>query len=196
LRPVVGPRLWGEMGKSEKKQSPRAVPSCGLPGRFVRSTQAASAVEFGLIAAPFIALLLAILQVGVVLVVQQVLQTATTQTARMIMTGQVQNQNMTAAEYQQQLCVHATALFNCSAIFVNVQTFDSFEAISLNNPIQNGKFNSGGMQWSPGGPGEIVVAQTFYQWPVFLGPLGFDLANLNGNQLLLVGTAAFRVEPY
>ena len=38
--------------------------------------------------------------------------------------------------------------------------------------------------------------QVFYQWQVFPAPLGFDLSNLAGNLRLLVGTAAFRNEPY
>jgi Flp pilus assembly protein TadG len=163
---------------------------------FARATQAATAVEFGLIAAPFIALVLAILQVGVVFIAQQVLQTATNQAARLIMTGQAQTQNMTATQFQQQVCTNATALFNCSALYVNVQTFSSFSNVSMTNPVKNGQFNAGSLQFSPGGSGEIVVAQVFYQWPVFLGPLGFNLSNLNNNQLLLVGTAAFRNEPY
>jgi Flp pilus assembly protein TadG len=164
--------------------------------RFVRATRGATAVEFGLIAVPFIALLIAILQVGVVLVAQQVLQTATNKAARLIMTGQVQGQNMTAAQFQQQLCTDATSLFSCSGIYVNVQTFSSFSTVTFAYPVQNGKFNGSAMQWNPGGPGDIVVAQAFYQWPVVLAPLGFNLANLSGNQLLLVGTSAFRNEPY
>ncbi|HTT84243.1 MAG TPA: TadE/TadG family type IV pilus assembly protein, partial [Rhizomicrobium sp.] len=82
--------------------------------RFVRARQAATAVEFGLIAAPFLALLIAILQTGVVLLAQQVLQTATEQSARLIMTGQAQTSGWSASQFQQQVCNHATALFNCS----------------------------------------------------------------------------------
>ncbi len=164
--------------------------------RFLSATRGATAVEFGLIAAPFIALLIAILQVGVVLVAQQVLQTATNKAARLIMTGQVQGQNMTSSQFQQQLCTDATSLFNCAGIYVNVQTFSSFSSVTLAYPVKNGKFNGSAMQWNPGGPGDIVVAQAFYQWPIVLAPLGFNVANLGGNQLLLVSTAAFRNEPY
>jgi hypothetical protein len=35
-----------------------------------------------------------------------------------------------------------------------------------------------------------------YQWPVFMGPLGFTLANLsNGNRLIMASTA-FQNEAY
>jgi Flp pilus assembly protein TadG len=167
-----------------------------LFGRFARATRGATAVEFGIVAVPFVALLVAILQVGAVLVAQQVLQTATTKAGRLIMTGQAQTQSMTAAQFRQQVCTAATSLFSCSGIYVNVQTFSSFGSIALPNPIQNGKFNGAAMQWNPGGPGQIVVAQAYYQWPVVLAPLGFNLSNLSGSQLLIVGTSAFRNEPY
>ncbi|MGD0190265.1 MAG: TadE/TadG family type IV pilus assembly protein [Rhizomicrobium sp.] len=164
--------------------------------RFLRTERGATAVEFSLVAAPFIALLVAILQIGVVLIAQSVLQTATSQAARLIMTGQAQNQGMTSAQFQSQVCTDVTPLFNCGGIYVSVQTYATFGSITLTSPIQNGVFNAGSMQYNPGGPGDIVVAQAFYQWPVFLAPLGFNLSNLNGNKLLIVGTAAFRNEPY
>ena len=37
--------------------------------------------------------------------------------------------------------------------------------------------------------------QVMYQWPVFLGPLGFNLSNLPNNKRLLMATAVFRIEP-
>lgn len=165
-------------------------------GRFVRANEAVAAIEFALIAPPFFAVLLAILQVGLVFVAQQVLQTATTQAARLIMTGQAQNSNMTAAQFQQNVCANATALFNCAGIYVNVQTFADFSSVSMASPIQNGNFNAGAMQYSTGGSGDIVVVQAFYQWPVYLAPLNFNLANVGGSYDLIVGTAAFRTEPY
>ncbi|MBV9330436.1 MAG: pilus assembly protein [Alphaproteobacteria bacterium] len=165
-------------------------------GRFARANEAVAAVEFALIAPPFLALLLAILQVGLVFVAQQVLQTATSQAARLIMTGQAQNSNMTAAQFQQNVCNYATGLFNCAGIYVNVQTFATFGGVSMTNPVSNGNFNAGAMQYSTGGSGDIVVVQAFYQWPVYLAPLNFNLSNVGGSYDLIVGTAAFRTEPY
>jgi hypothetical protein len=52
------------------------------------------------------------------------------------------------------------------------------------------------MQYSPGGACAIVVVRMFYQWPLFVTGLGFNISNLSGNKRLLVGTAAFKNEPY
>jgi Flp pilus assembly protein TadG len=163
---------------------------------FRHNSDGVAAVEFALIAAPFFALLFAILETALVFLAQQALQTATTETARLIMTGQAQTQNMTASQFQQQLCTDATSLFSCSGLYVNVQTFTSFSSMTQMDPLQNGNFVSSNMNFTPGGPGDIVLVQAFYQWPVWLAPLGFNLANMSGNSRLLMATAVFRNEPY
>ncbi len=161
----------------------------------VRCRSGATAVEFALVAPAFLALLYAILQTALVFFAQQVLQTATTQAARLIMTGQAQAANYTAAQFQQAVCTAATSLFNCSGIYVNVQTFSTFSSISMLNPVSSGVFSSSKMSYSPGGTGNIEIVQVFYQWPVYAGPLSFNLSNMNGSKNLLVATAAFRNEP-
>ena len=65
-----------------------------------------------------------------------------------------------------------------------------------NNQIVASNFTSTNMQYSPGGPGDTVVVRMFYQWPLFVTGLGFNIANLSGNKRLLVATAAFQNEPY
>jgi Flp pilus assembly protein TadG len=167
-----------------------------LARRFATDAKGASAVEFALVAAPFIALLVAILETCLVFFAEEVLQTATTESARLVMTGQAQSQSLTAAQYKQKVCNYAVVMFTCSGIYVNVQTFSSFSGMTQMSPLQNGSFNSSSMNYSMGGPGDIELIQVFYQWPVFLAPLGFNLSNMSGNQRLLVGTAVFRNEPY
>ena len=147
-------------------------------------------------AAPFCAMLVAILQTALVFFAQEVLQTGTSEAARLVMTGQAQTQNLSAAQFQQDVCGFTSALFTCSGIYVNVQTFSSFSGMTQMSPLQNGQFRSNMMNYSTGGPGDVVLLQVFYQWPVILGPLGFNLSNMNGNNRLLVGTAVFRNEPY
>jgi Flp pilus assembly protein TadG len=163
--------------------------------RFAREDEAATAVEFALVAPAFIALLYAILQTALVFFAQQALQTATLQAARQIMTGQAQAANMTQSQFQAAVCANSAGLFNCSGLYASVQTFTSFSNASMYNPISNGTFSSSNMPYSPGVSGDVEVVQVFYQWPVWPGPLGFTLANSGGNTDVLVATAAFRNEP-
>lgn len=174
-----------------------------LTRRFAQAARAARAnceasvaLEFAFVALPFLALLAAILETGVVFFAQQVLETATTQAARLVMTGQAQTDSMTASQFQQAVCSDAGLLFNCSGLHVNVQTFDTFSSVTRLNPVKNGKFDSSGMNFALGTPGDIVLVQTFYQWPVFFQELVPQLANVNNGYRLLIGTAVFRNEPY
>ena len=48
----------------------------------------------------------------------------------------------------------------------------------------------------PRGPGDIVVVRLFYQWPLYVTGLGYNIANLSGSKRLLAATAAFCNEPY
>lgn len=164
--------------------------------RFGRCRDGTTAVELALVAPAFLALLVAILETGVVFITQQVLQTATTEAGRLIMTGQAQAQSLTAAQFQQDVCNYAGSLINCANLYANVQTFATFRSMSMLNPVQSNNFQSASLNYNLGGANDIVLVQVFYIMPVFTAPLGFDLSTLSNNNRLLVATAVFRNESY
>jgi hypothetical protein len=111
------------------------------------------------------------------------------------MTGKTQG--WTVAQFRQQVCTSITAIFNCqSSVYVDVETYSSFAAVNLGLPLSSGNFNSSSLGYNPGGPGDIVVLRLYYQYPVFVNLLGFNLSNMNGNLNLLAATAVFKNEPY
>jgi Flp pilus assembly protein TadG len=163
---------------------------------FLADEKAATAVEFGLVAAPFIALLVAIMQTFLVIFAQQLLQTVVTQSSRLILTNQTAS--MTQAQFATQVCDQVRIIFNCSNLMVDVETYASFAAGNTSMPALT--FNGQGQvtnswQFNPGGPGDIVIVRVMYQWPVFGGPLGFNLSTLANGSRLLMGIAAFQNEP-
>jgi Flp pilus assembly protein TadG len=174
---------------------PVSTAARNLYWRFCRNRRGSAAIEFALVAPVFLALLFAILETGIIFFADQYLETLTQDGARVILTGQAQNGNYTSAQFHSYICNKVVALFNCSNIYVNVQSFSSFETLTATCPISNGTFVNN-MQYSPGGPGNIVIVQLFYQWPQFVTGLGYNITNLNGGYRLLCATAAFRNEPY
>jgi len=169
------------------------------PRRFVRRQDGAVAVEFGLILLPFLALMFGIMETALVFFADQTLETAVADSARLIMTGQAQTQNLTATTFKNAVCARIYGLFNCqSGVYVNVQTYSSFASISNSPPLDNnGNLVTSNMGYAPGGPGDIVVVQLFYQWPIYVSLMNLSqLSNMAGNKRLLVATAAFRNEPY
>jgi Flp pilus assembly protein TadG len=172
--------------------------------RLAPSESGATAVEFGLVAAPFLALLVALLQTAMVFFAGRVLDEITDQASRYIMTGQAQKANMTQAGFQNYLCTGTntaglvSTLFTCSNFMINVQNYSSFSSANTSPPALT--FNNGNVSntwtWSPGNRSDIVVVQVMYQWPIVLGPLGFNLSNISNGKRLLVSTAVFKNEPY
>ncbi len=165
--------------------------------RFARGENGIAAVEFGIVAAPFLALMFAIMETALVFFASQTLETAVADSARLIMTGQAQQQGFTEAQFKTTVCSKILGLFDCaSGLKIDVKTYNSFSAISSAKPIDaNGNLQTN-FGYSPGAAGDIVVVRLMYEWPIYVSLLGFNLADMSGNKRLIIATAAFRNEPY
>ncbi|QPF89079.1 TadE/TadG family type IV pilus assembly protein [Bradyrhizobium commune] len=167
-------------------------------GAFARDSKGATAVEFALVGAPFLALLIALIQTFLVFFAQQLLESIVLQSSRLVMTGQVQSAQMSQAQFQQAVCNQIKILFNCSGIMVDMQVASSWS--STNTAMPTLTFDSSGAvtnAWSynAGNAGDIVVLRVMYVWPVMLGPLGFNLSNMSNGNRLMMSSAAFQNEP-
>jgi Flp pilus assembly protein TadG len=166
--------------------------------RFLVDENGSTAVEFGLVAAPFMALLVGIIQTFLVFFASQLLETVVTQSSRFILTGQAQAAKMQQSDFAKIVCAQVAILFDCTKLMIDVQTFTSFSAANTGLPTltfdKQGNVTNN-WNYNPGGPGQIVVVRVMYQWPVFMGPLGFSLSTLaNGNRLIMA-SSAFQNEP-
>lgn len=157
---------------------------------FIRDRRGATAVEFALVATPFIGLLAALIQTFLVFFAQQLLESVVQQSSRQILTGQVQSQQMTAAQFQTVVCNQVAILFNCSGLMVDVQVASSWSSATTSAPTltydAQGKVTNT-WQFVPGSAGDIVVVRVMYLWPIFM------FSN-QGSQMLMA-TAAFQNEP-
>ena len=163
---------------------------------FARRDDGAAAVEFGIVLAPFLAVLFAILETALVFFAGQTLETAVSDSARLILTGQAQTGGLTQDTFKSAVCARVAGLFNCATgMTVNVQKFTDFSSVDLSRPVDaDGNVKPG--LYDPGGPCEIVVVRLIYQYPIYLAFLGFNLADMSGHKRLLVATSVFRNEPY
>lgn len=168
--------------------------------RFCLSRGGTTAVEFALIAPPFLAMLIAILQLASFLFAQQALQTAAVAAGRLILTGQVQNGSLTQSQFKtNDVCPLLPALFTCGNLYVSVQTYTNFSSASTTIPaltISSSGTPSTTGSYSLGGPGEVMVLQLVYPWKIITGPLGGLLPNFSNGYTEIMGVSAFRVEPY
>ncbi len=172
-----------------------AAAHCGL-ARFRRDQNGSTVVEFALVAAPFFALLFAIIETAILFFAGQALDSAVQSTARLIRTGQAQQQNMSADNFKTSICNLAGGLLDCSKLKVDVQQYTDFGDVNLGVPVdKNGNLNVT-QNYNTGHGGNIVVVRAYYEWPVLINLLGNNLADLPDGSHLLVATAAFRNEPF
>ena len=168
--------------------------------RFRRNRRGSAAVEFALVAPVFFALLFAIIETGLLFFAGQVLETGTQDSARLMYTHQAYDTGMDETAFKTDLCNRVAVLFNCTGnlanLSVDVQYYAPGTAINLTDPIVSGNL-TGPFTYQVPPPGSVntVVVRVYYQWPLFVTGLGYNIANLNGSQRLLAATAAFHVEP-
>lgn len=172
---------------------PPALPR--LPG----DESGATAVEFGLVALPFLAMLVAALQLGLFYLSQSALEVATEKAARSVLTGSAQSAATTQSGFLTAVCAKLPSLLKCSNLMVDAQVYSSFSSTNTSAPTIT--YNADGTvsnQWNYnlGGPNDIVVLRVLYLLPVIAGPLGFNIANASGGRRLLMATAVFKNEPY
>jgi Flp pilus assembly protein TadG len=168
--------------------------------RFRRNRRGSSAVEFALVAPVFFALLFAIIETAIVFFANQVLETITLDSARIVQTGQAQAKAYDAANFKKLVvCTRplANLLFDCmSGVSVDVQSYSAFNSVVITDPIDSARNFTNDMKYCPGNDGDIVVVRLFYQWPLFVTGLGYNISNLSGSKRLLTATAAFKNEPF
>ena len=186
---------------TDARSSPPATalwsPRRGFLRRFGYARSGATAVEFALVVLPFLGLVFATLELGMMLLVSTSLESSAQQAARTIRTGQFQSGAGTAAAYKTAVCNGMGWLAaDCQAnLYVDVRTFNTFAAVSGPPPIVNGAINPASMTFQAGAACSIVLARAFYNWTL-LAPDLSGVAHMNGNKVLLTAAGAFRNEPF
>jgi Flp pilus assembly protein TadG len=165
---------------------------------FIKDRKGATAVEFALVAGPFLALVAAIVQTFLVFFAQELLESVVQLSSRQILTGQVQSQQLTQAGFQQAVCNQVVILFTCSGLMVDVRVATAWS--SANTSMPSLTYNGSGQvsntwQFNPGNAGDDVVVRVMYLWPIFMGRFGFCPSVQANGTCLIMATAAFQNEP-
>ena len=165
--------------------------------RFRRNRGGSAAVDFALVAPIFFALLFAIIESAMVFFASQLLETVTADSARLVMTGQAQAASMTAVAVQDQSVRSRRHIVRLRQRHLYRRA--ELPVVLLSQPCRSDRRRKKFVppnNFSPGGPGDIVVVRVFYKWPLFVTSMGYDISNLTGGKRLLTATAAFQNEPY
>jgi Flp pilus assembly protein TadG len=168
----------------------------GFARRLLRASEGSAAVEFGMVALPFLVMIFAILELGLVFVTDSVLENATIETGRLVRTGQAAEQNMTALTFKSSLCGRMSifAADCASRATVDVRVIPQFNTAPP-DPMAGGTFNNGVLTYSNGLPGNLVLVRVWYRQPLLTTFLSQGLSRMNDGAAILTATTAFRNEP-
>jgi len=108
---------WGKPGTFAL---PR-ISSAGAGHRkdFVRDVAATTAIEFAIVAPLLLAVALATLQAATIFLIEAFFESAAEQAARIVLTNQTSN--LTAAQFETEVCNQLTSLFNCAQVIVELE---------------------------------------------------------------------------
>ncbi|MNL05911.1 TadE-like protein [compost metagenome] len=167
--------------------------------RLLRAREGSVAVEFVFVAIPFFMLLFAILEVGLILVADAVVETAVTDTGRLVRTGQAQMQAVTKEEMLKKFCSQMSVFAgDCpSRAYMDVRVVNSFSnPLDDTDPMYSGAFDPGLTDFKPGKPGDRIMVRVWYGHPIVTPFLAKALSKSVDGKVLLTTTMAFQNEPY
>lgn len=171
--------------------------------RFRRNDRGATAVEFALVATPFLALLMGIVELALAFTASVALDNAVQAASREIRTGELQSptgasaQEISRQAFRDEICDGMGFMeSDCkSNLYVDVSTVSQFSSVSLSDPIQNGAFDPGALNFQTGSASSIVLVRCYYRWHLFAPLMNQALVKLN-DETLLTSVTTFRNEPY
>ncbi|GJE49351.1 hypothetical protein GOFOIKOB_2387 [Methylobacterium tardum] len=180
---------------------------------FSRSRDGASAVEFAIVALPFLALVGATLEAGITYFAQEILQQAVTDAGRQIYTGQFQANNAGVTNSTTLLNNFRTAmcspggkprvtLFPCANVRISITKAASFDtaapvqATAINPNTGVSDWNAGFASYTCARASDVIVVQAAVDMPVFFPLLGAAKATLPNGRRVLQAAAVFQVEPF
>ncbi|OYU78196.1 MAG: hypothetical protein CFE32_02605 [Alphaproteobacteria bacterium PA3] len=177
--------------------------------RTKQGRRGAAAVEFAMVATPFVFMLFGIFETMMIFFVQTTLEAAIAEEARKIRTGQAQSlaAPITKAQFKANVCARMMGLANCGTrLFVQVQN----QPINgtLPTPWADGTLTPGSAADEPyeaTAANAIVVVRGYYVWPLITPGISNAMRNFsdtsNGGTLgnynrIIAATSAFRNEPF
>ena len=161
--------------------------------RFSRDRRGSAAVEFAIVAPIFFALIFAIIETGLFFLAGQVLETAVQDTSRTFYTSQ----SVTEASLKDAYCKGVKTLMGCEPEKLCLDVRKYAKGASLENMPKavtaTGTYSCVVELPISTDVDITMVVRGYYQWPLFVTGLGYNIGNIQGsNKRLLAATMAVR----
>ena len=190
-----------------------------LLARFRNCRDGAAALEFALLAVPFLMLIFSTFETFLAFAGEQLMNDAVDTMSRKIRTGEItfgqgKPTDMTESEFREAFCAEVAILRMCSGsevdtpskLFLDVRRFSSFSDMPKDVPRVSGDgysdLDTSEFTFSPGGAESKNMLRAYYKWQVMTDLVRPYVSNLRPagallpTEFLIVSTAAFQNEKY
>lgn len=158
------------------------------------------AIEFAVVAVPFVYMLVAIIELSMMFTSASLLESSTSAASRQIRTGAIQEAASTPAAqealFRNVLCERASVLMDCDEIqveSVNIGAFGSYQDFL---PQLDGDGNLVSQGFDAGGVSDVILVRTFYRYNFMTPLIGQFLGEgLTGTRAFM-STIVLQTEPY
>lgn len=160
--------------------------------------EGSTAIEFAFVALPFFMLLFGILEIGLLLLVDAMLETAASDASRQIRTGLAQTKKLEPEDIKARLCANMS-LFSGECpqrTFIDVRVIDNFSDQPDADPLKSGVFDPSVLDYDPGGSGARVLVRIWYEHHIITPFIAQAVSRTKDHKVMLTTTLAFRNEPF
>lgn len=175
----------------------RRLQSMNRRARARQGRDGVAAIEFALVGLPFFFFLFMLFELGLVFLINSMVDGATMQTGRLIRTGQAVQSGMSMQGFEDEFCSQMSVFeADCAErTSVDVTVLPQFEGATPANPAAGATFDETVLDYDPGQPGNLMLVRVWYRQPVIVPFTAMGLPRLE-NETLITASTAFRNEPY
>jgi len=187
--------------------------------RFRKNRDGAAALEFALLAIPFLMLVFATFETFLAFAGEQLMNNAVDTMARKIRTGEItfglgKSTDMTESEFRAAFCAEIAVLRMCSSteaatpskLYLDIRQFSTFADMPKDVPrvssAEYSDLDTSEFAFSPGGPDTKNMVRAYYRWQVMTDLIRPYITNIRPagkvlpTDFLIVSTSAFQNEEY
>lgn len=166
-----------------------------------KNEDGSTAVEFALLAVPFMLMVVGIIEMSLMFLAGSLLEGAVGDAARLVRTGQLQTSGSgeaaQKAAFLDAVCDHAGMLLDCDKFVYQVIKIDSFNDDISPKYDENGELiDKDRFDLDEITSGCLAVVRVFYYYPLLTPLLASVFSDSANNTHMLVSTTAFETEPY
>lgn len=164
--------------------------------RFRKDRKGSAAIEFAILALPFMVVIFAIIEIAIMFFIDSGLDSAMHKAVRQVRVGTAKTGAWNLAKFKETVCGELSYSFSCAAnLKVRAVVVSDMNSVSRINPIVNGAL-SVTEDFDIGDSGDYVLVQAFLTWDPVLKLYTFSGGRLSDGKYVLGAAELFKNEPF